>query len=538
MPVVLQPNQIFADRYRVVRHIADGGMGAVYEAEHVSTEAHVALKLLLPHVVQIESARRRFELEAKVAARVKSDHIVKVFDAGLDAETRSPYLAMELLIGHTLAAQVKRLGPLGPDVALDVMRQVAHGLDAAHGYRAPSGTWQPIIHRDLKPENLFIGTRSDETPLVKILDFGIAKVLSESTEVSQEMRGTPLYMAFEQAAGEAVSPQTDVWALGLITFFALTGRHYWPAANKPNGSTPALFAEILTLPLPLPSERARQYGSLVLPRAFDAWMLTCIARTPSRRFASAGQAVDALEQALRGLGHRRAASGLGEGHLRSRVTAGYELLPTPTAGAARSSASVTGVASEHRSAPRHARGKPILLLALGATSACAIALGLAWRWFDAGRVGQQQSAAASSEPREVHSTPPAPAEQLRLPQLPTPEPSGTEASGWFDTRREAREGGSEEVHPRTPRVSVERAALLPAPAASMGAAAKRPPSAPPAQTATLPSERAPAAAPPRVAPTAAAAANPPKPSDDAPCELFDPYAGRCMSPTPGSARSP
>src|SRR5688572_10877104 len=99
-------------------------MGTVFEAEHLATEARVALKLLLPHVVQMTSARRRFELEAKVAARVNSEHIVKVFDAGLDARTRSPYLAMELLIGQTLAAQIKHRGPLAAHAVIELMRQV------------------------------------------------------------------------------------------------------------------------------------------------------------------------------------------------------------------------------------------------------------------------------------------------------------------------------------------------------------------------------------------------------------------------------
>ena len=147
---------MFAGRYRIVRHLADGGMGAVFEAEHVGTEARVALKLLWPHVVQVAAARKRFELEAKVAARVNSEHIVKVLDAGVDPESRSPYLVMELLTGSTLAARVSREGPLPPSTAVTLMRQVARGLDAAHGYTSPEGAPQPIVHRDLKPENVFL----------------------------------------------------------------------------------------------------------------------------------------------------------------------------------------------------------------------------------------------------------------------------------------------------------------------------------------------------------------------------------------------
>jgi eukaryotic-like serine/threonine-protein kinase len=297
---VLEPNQIFAGRYRIVRHLADGGMGVIFEAEHLATEAHVALKLLWPHVMQVASARQRFELEAKVAARVNSEHIVRVLDAGFDPQTRAAYLVMELLLGSTLAASVKSHGAMSPALTVTLMRQVARGLDAAHGYRNAAGVLQPIVHRDLKPDNLFLCARPEGLPLLKILDFGIAKVLKETANVSQDVRGTPAYMAYEQVTGEALSPQTDIWALGLITFYALTGRAYWPSANQATAGMEALFAEILTLPLPRASDRIRDDGlDIKLPRAFDAWLLGCIARKPSQRFASAGEAIDALELVLR-----------------------------------------------------------------------------------------------------------------------------------------------------------------------------------------------------------------------------------------------
>ena len=289
---MLQAQQLFAGRYRIIRHVADGGMGAVYEAEHTATEARVALKLLWPHIVQLASARERFELEARIAARVNDEHIVKVLDAGFDVESRAPFLVMELLRGHTLGALINAKGPLSVDATLEILGQVAAGLDAAHGYRNASGAAHPIVHRDLKPENLFLTERADGSYGVKILDFGIAKVLGDATGVSQEVRGTPLYMAYEQAAGEAVSPQTDIWALGLIAYFCLTARRYWPAASRPDASMPALFAEILSLPLLAPSERLRsERASLEFPPAFDAWFLRCLDRKPAQRFSSAGRAV-------------------------------------------------------------------------------------------------------------------------------------------------------------------------------------------------------------------------------------------------------
>jgi serine/threonine-protein kinase len=282
-------------------------MGAVFVAQHTATEALVALKVLWPHVMEHDQARQNFELEAKIAARVRNEHIVKVLDAGLDGATGSPFLVMELLEGTTLAEHVLSNGPRPWLEVVDWMSQVARGLDAAHGHRSGTGASEPIVHRDLKPENLFLTTDIHGAPLVKILDFGIAKVLSESTHLSREVRGTPRYMAYEQVAGEDISPRTDVWALGLITYFMLTGRCYWRSIER----VEALFAEILNRPLPAPSQRAQEDGiAIELPAGFDAWLLRCIHRDPSRRFASAGEAMRALAaiEAPSHLGPTRAGS--------------------------------------------------------------------------------------------------------------------------------------------------------------------------------------------------------------------------------------
>jgi eukaryotic-like serine/threonine-protein kinase len=291
---LLEPGQIFATRYLIQRRIAEGGMGAIFEAQHTGTERRVALKLLFPHIISVASARAKFELEAKVSARVNSPYIVEVLDAGFDELTQSPYLVMELLSGQSLAAYVKERGRLDFDEALGFLRQVAAGLDAAHGYTEASGAIKPIVHRDLKPENLFVTQERDGSRRVKILDFGIAKVLGDTGNVSQEVRGTPLYMAFEQVTAGALSPETDVWALGLITYYLMTGLCYWRAARRDAG-VQALFAEILSLPIEAPSLRLRQQDvALELPAGFDGWFLKCLDREPARRFGSAGAAVGAL----------------------------------------------------------------------------------------------------------------------------------------------------------------------------------------------------------------------------------------------------
>lgn len=274
-------------------------MGAIFEAEHTATERKVALKLLFPHIMSVASARQKFELEARISARVNSPYIVEVLDAGYDEASKSPFLVMELLSGQTVADYVDERGPLTPDEALPLLEQLADGLDAAHGYCEASGKPKPIVHRDLKPENIFMA-REHGQHVVKILDFGIAKVLGETSNVSQEVRGTPMYMAVEQITAGVLSPQTDVWALGLIAYYMFTGKPYWKAANNESANIQSLFAEILSLPIDAPSIRVRETDvKVALPPAFDAWLLKCIDRMPSRRFESAGEAVEELARAYR-----------------------------------------------------------------------------------------------------------------------------------------------------------------------------------------------------------------------------------------------
>lgn len=196
-------------------------MGAVFVGEHITTEMVVAIKVLF---VLNDPKQNSLEVltEAKVAGRVRSENIVQVQDAGIDPETNMMYLVMELLEGKTLEELVESRGPLSPQEVVLYLRQVALGLDKAHHYKTSEGP-QPIVHRDLKPENIFLTHRDDGSPLIKILDFGIAKVLSKgATKATQQLKGTPLYMAPEQLSLSGVSPATDIWALGLITFFLLT----------------------------------------------------------------------------------------------------------------------------------------------------------------------------------------------------------------------------------------------------------------------------------------------------------------------------
>jgi eukaryotic-like serine/threonine-protein kinase len=343
---LLDVGQEFAGRYRIERFLAQGGFGAVYIAEQLATEARVAIKVLWAHVLGSSDAVDKFKQEARIAGRVNSDHIVRVIDAGLDEQTQMPFLAMELLNGEDLERVVSSHGALPPDRVIEYLRQVASGLDRAHGYVDRNGQPQPIVHRDLKPENLFLTHRENGEPLVKILDFGIAKVLTSTANVSREIKGTPLFMAFEQASGGATTPQTDIWALGLIAFYLLTAKSYWRSANGEEASLAQLFGEVLTLPLDPPSARLASFGvGSQLPHGFDEWFLRCVNRDPDQRFATAGEAVVALGDAYSiPVATRRPSSG-------STLVMSPSSSPTPSGAA-------SGIVSRARSAPELVRTSP------------------------------------------------------------------------------------------------------------------------------------------------------------------------------------
>jgi len=279
-----------------VAPIARGGFGAVYVAEQLTTERRVALKVLARYAEDISVDK--LLAEARVTSRILSDHIVQVIDAGLDMATGDVFVVMELLRGMTLDERLTTHGALPAEEVAEYLRQVAVGLDKAHGHVDREGRPSPIVHRDLKPSNIFLTSRDDGQRLVKILDFGAAKVLSQSAKVSGLVHGTPLFMASEQALGEPSTPATDIWALGLIAFNLLTGSCYWLTAQR-DGTEAQLFAEILMLPLVPASERARQLGRTVqLPLSFDGWFSQCVNRDAAQRFSSAGAAARELSRLL------------------------------------------------------------------------------------------------------------------------------------------------------------------------------------------------------------------------------------------------
>jgi eukaryotic-like serine/threonine-protein kinase len=285
-------------RYEILRELGVGGSGCVYAATDIDLEKEVALKLFGLHVQWDRSAREKFELEVKVSGRVRSKHIVQVHDAGLDPMTQMRFIVMELLDGQNLQQLVEKEQRVSPALTVEYLRQVASGLDKAHAWKDRDGQPAPIVHRDLKPSNLFLTTEDEGgSPLVKILDWGIAKMLSNTSTQSTDLRGTPLYMAPERFKSQPITPATDIWNLALVAFFLLTGKHYWKAGQTPNVMWPSFHDEVSEGPRVLPRDRIVELGiHVTFPLAFDDWFMHCAHASPDARYLTAGEAVCALAE--------------------------------------------------------------------------------------------------------------------------------------------------------------------------------------------------------------------------------------------------
>ncbi|WP_437874876.1 serine/threonine-protein kinase [Sorangium sp. So ce513] len=289
---VLAEGTVFAGRYRVVRLIAAGAMGAVHEAVHIETERHRALKVMHAHLFQSEEMRERFKREARIAAKVESEHIVDVFDAGVDEATGMPFLVMELLRGEELGERLKRAGRLPPAEVMTYLHQAALALDRTHAAN--------IVHRDLKPANIFLSWRDDGSVRVKILDFGVAKLIAEGATAAgaTSSLGTPIYMPPEQfLGGTRLTGAADIFALGMMAYTLLVGVPYWHPEASCAESVLAFAMVAARGPAEPPVQRARSMG-VALPPGFDAWFARATAGDPAARFRRATEAVQALGEVL------------------------------------------------------------------------------------------------------------------------------------------------------------------------------------------------------------------------------------------------
>jgi len=262
-------------KYRVLQQIGRGGMGIVYEAEHLGLGKRVAVKLMQEKYTHDSEAVARFHREALAAGRIGNPHIIEIFDIGTAPDGRS-YVVMELLNGYPLSKVIEMGGALPPWRALQLMKQVLRAVGAAHT--------KGIIHRDLKPDNIFLISQSEDHDFVKLLDFGISKVVSveEYATVTKltttgVVMGTPLYMAPEQALGNTIDRYADIYACGVIFYEMLAGH---PPFEGPTYAV--LVAKLLTA-APPPLDELRPG----LPPALVRAVHRALEKEPQDRFESA-----------------------------------------------------------------------------------------------------------------------------------------------------------------------------------------------------------------------------------------------------------
>jgi serine/threonine-protein kinase len=242
--------EILADKYRAERVLGAGGMGVVVRVRQLESSQVFALKFLRPSVARDPSATARFLREAQAAGRIQNPHVVRISDVGTLA-SGLPYLVMEYLEGVTLEARLKSGPALEVAMACDFALQVCEGLAAAHA--------TGIIHRDIKPANLTLCPREEQGELLKILDFGVSKIIDESQGLTrtQTALGSPLYMSPEQMrSARAADARADQWSLGAVIYRMLTGKLPFNAASLPRVCVLVMegsFAPMSTLRPDLPA---------------------------------------------------------------------------------------------------------------------------------------------------------------------------------------------------------------------------------------------------------------------------------------------
>jgi eukaryotic-like serine/threonine-protein kinase len=285
------------DGYDLIERLGRGGMGEVWRAYHPRLAREAAIKFVrrdgLPAGFDA-IARRRFEAEARITASLGSPHTVRVFDFGTTVDGE-PFCAMELLRGCDLESLVRRFGPLPGDRVLYLLAQICHSIAEAHDCG--------LIHGDIKPANTYVCRLGLDYDFAKVLDFGLAR--SERLNAADESLhahitlGTPAYMAPEMIVGDRVDRRADVYALGCVAYFLLTGELVFKADRLSQMVSQHLYSE----PIP-PSMRAERF----IPSMVDELVLTCLQKDPNLRPQDAGELRAGVEAVSRGAWNQRSAS--------------------------------------------------------------------------------------------------------------------------------------------------------------------------------------------------------------------------------------
>ena len=270
---------VLKETYRIDRLLGKGGMGAVYQATHLRLGSKVAVKLLLSGVSRHAEVQHRFRREAKVAMDLSDENIVHIHDYDVTPEG-TPFIVMEYLEGEDLGAMINREAPLHLERVVEIARQIGSALTAAHG--------QGVVHRDLKPENIFLKKRASGEAVVKVVDFGIAKVMDSESMVTRTgaLMGTPCFMAPEQARQEArtIDGRADIFSFGCILYYMLSGQ--LPFYGEKYAQV--LLQIISREPPPLRSQVPR------LPQEVEQVVNRALAKDPADRF----QNVDLMMHSL------------------------------------------------------------------------------------------------------------------------------------------------------------------------------------------------------------------------------------------------
>jgi serine/threonine-protein kinase len=279
---VIDVGSVIANKYRLVRLLGEGGMGSVYEAQHLTLGSPVAVKLLHPELSRRGGLVERFLQEARVAAQIRSPHVVRVSDVDRTSDGHA-YIVMDLLVGEPLAAALQREGRLPIPVACDYTSQILAALEVAHGIG--------VIHRDLKPENVFVTTESGK-PLLKIIDFGIAKAKRGEAEktltVAGSLMGTAEYMAPEQArSAGAVDARADIYAVGVMLYEMIAGVRPVTGDDARDVAAKVERGEVVALLHVAPGT----------PREIAGLVHHAMAPRPEMRFGSAAEMRAALAEA-------------------------------------------------------------------------------------------------------------------------------------------------------------------------------------------------------------------------------------------------
>ena len=263
--------------------IGRGGMGSVWEGVHTTLGTRVAVKFIESEYIESVEARNRFENEARAAAKLRSKHVVEVYDHGVTEDGR-PFIVMEYLHGEPLDKRLDRVGRMPAKETARLILQVCRALAKAHA--------AGIVHRDLKPENVFlVWDDEDGADVAKVVDFGIAKFTDKAMGPSSATRtgsvlGTPYYMSPEQARGlRSVDFRSDLWSVGVITFRCIVGS--LPFDGEAVGD---LLVKLCTAPIPVPSHIAPE----AVPPGFDAWFTKALSREPEGRYGTALELAEAL----------------------------------------------------------------------------------------------------------------------------------------------------------------------------------------------------------------------------------------------------